>query len=67
MNETGGIKDDCIVTKVTDDHFYVVLNAGCKDKDMEHMKKYIGNFKDCTMEYHSEDERSLIAIQGPKA
>lgn len=66
MNEQGGIVDDCIVTKVTDEHFYVVLNAGCKFKDMDHMNKFIGDF-DCTMEYHSEDERSLIAVQGPKA
>lgn len=66
MNEEGGIKDDCIITKVTDEHFYVVLNAGCKDKDMEHMNKYIKDY-DVKMEYHSEDERSLIAIQGPKS
>ena len=67
MNDQGGINDDCIITKVTDDHFYVVLNAGCKHADMEHMKKYMSKFPDCTMEYHSEDERSLVAIQGPKA
>jgi aminomethyltransferase len=67
MNDKGGINDDCIITKVKDDHFYVVLNAGCKDTDMEHMKKYMGQFPDCTMEYHSEDVRSLIAVQGPKA
>ena len=67
MNEKGGIVDDCIINKVTDDHFYVVVNAGCKDKDMAHMKKYMDDFKDCKMEYHSEDERSLVAVQGPKA
>ena len=67
MNEKGGITDDCIITKVKDDHFYVVLNAGCKYKDMKHMANYMGKFKDCSLEYHSEDERSLIAIQGPKA
>ena len=67
MNEKGGITDDCIITKVKDDHFYVVLNAGCKDKDMKHMANYMGKFKDCSLQYHSEDERSLIAIQGPKA
>jgi len=67
MNDQGGINDDCIITKVTDDHFYVVLNAGCKHADMEHMKKYMSKFPDCAMEYHSEDERSLVAIQGPKA
>ena len=67
MNERGGIVDDSIITKVNDDHFYVVLNAGCKEKDMEHMKKYMDDFKDLRMEYHSEDERSLVAVQGPKA
>mmetsp|Transcript_10278 Transcript_10278/g.15648 ORF Transcript_10278/g.15648 Transcript_10278/m.15648 type:complete len:146 (-) Transcript_10278:676-1113(-) len=67
MNESGGIVDDCIVTKVSEDHFYVVLNAGCKHKDMDHMRKYMDEFKDCSMEYHSEDERSLLAVQGPKA
>jgi aminomethyltransferase len=34
MNEQGGINDDCIITKVEDDHFFVVLNAGCKDTDL---------------------------------
>jgi aminomethyltransferase len=67
MNDKGGINDDCIITKVKDDHYYVVLNAGCKDTDMEHMKKYMGDFKDCRMEYFSEDVKSLIAVQGPKA
>lgn len=67
MNEQGGIVDDCIITKVKEDHFYVVINAGCKFKDMDHMKKHMVDFKDCTMEYHSEDEKSLIAVQGPKA
>mmetsp|Transcript_13392 Transcript_13392/g.22805 ORF Transcript_13392/g.22805 Transcript_13392/m.22805 type:complete len:192 (-) Transcript_13392:624-1199(-) len=67
MNEKGGIVDDCIITKVKDDHFYVVLNAGCKDKDMAHMRDHIGKFKDVAMEYHSEDVRSLVAVQGPNA
>ena len=59
--------DDCIITKVKDDHFYVVVNAGNKERDMKHMANYMGKFKDCSLEYHSEDERSLIAIHGPKA
>lgn len=67
MNEKGGINDDCIITKVAEDHYYVVLNAGCKHADMEHMLNYMSEFKDCHMDYHSEDEKSLIAIQGPKA
>jgi aminomethyltransferase len=38
MNDQGGVKDDCIITKVTEEHFYVVLNAGCKDKDLDHFR-----------------------------
>lgn len=67
MNENGGIDDDCIITKVAEDHYYVVLNAGCKDTDMAHMRNYLPEFKDVHMDYHSEDVRSLIALQGPKA
>jgi len=67
MNENGGINDDCIITKIAEDHYYVVLNAGCKDTDMAHMRNHMAEFKDVHMEYHSEDVRSLIALQGPKA
>lgn len=59
--------DDCIINKVSDNHFYVVFNAGCKDRDQDHMRTYLGMFKDCEMEYVPEEERSLVAVQGPKA
>lgn len=36
--ETGGIIDDCIVTRTGDQSFYIVANAGCADKDMAHLK-----------------------------
>lgn len=36
--ETGGIMDDCIVTRTGDQSFYIVANAGCADKDMAHLK-----------------------------
>ena len=38
MTEKGTIKDDCIITKVDEEHFYVVLNAGCKDTDLAHIR-----------------------------
>lgn len=33
-NEKGGIIDDLIVTR-TPDYLYVVINAGCKEKDIK--------------------------------
>ena len=33
---------------------------------MAHMNRFIGDY-DCVLEYDSEDVRSLVAVQGPKA
>jgi aminomethyltransferase len=44
------------------------VNAGCKDKDLQNLRnEHQNNFKnkDVTIEYL--EDRSLIAIQGPKA
>jgi aminomethyltransferase len=67
MNDKGCIKDDTVITK-NEDHIYMVINAGCKEKDLEHMQSVIDaefSGKDVTMEYSEED--ALVAIQGPKA
>ena len=37
MNSNGGINDDTVISKY-EDHIYMVINAGCKDKDLAHMK-----------------------------
>jgi len=33
-NEKGGIIDDTVVTRVTPEHIYLVVNAGCLEKDL---------------------------------
>jgi aminomethyltransferase len=57
MNEMGGIKDDCIITKINEEHFYVVLNAGCKWKDMNHMRIHMNKrkFPNVSMRYVSPE------------
>lgn len=68
MLETGGIKDDCIITKLQDDDFYVVFNGACKYTDLDHInavKATEFKGKDISIEYN--EERSLVAIQGPKS
>ena len=62
MLENGGIKDDCIITKMDEDDFYVVLNAGCKETDLEHIEKHRTGM-DVSIE--TSEENSLIAVQGP--
>lgn len=61
-NEDGGMIDDLIVTRLSDNKFFAVINAGCKDKDIEWIKSHLPDNITLT---HFE-ERALIAIQGPK-
>lgn len=61
-SETGGILDDLMIVN-RGDHFFVVVNAACKDADFAHLEKQIG--KICTVT--PLPERALIALQGPKA
>jgi aminomethyltransferase len=65
-NEKGGIIDDTVVTKVTDDEVYLVVNAGCREKDISHMQKHLDSFSGkCELVVH--DDRALLALQGPSA
>ncbi len=63
MNEEGGMIDDLIVTRLSENKFFAVINAGCKDKDIAWIKE---NLPEGITLTHFED-RALIALQGPKA
>lgn len=63
-NERGGTVDDLIVYKLVDEHYFIVVNAANKEKDMkwfEEHKKGDVTFKDVS------DQFAQIALQGPKA
>lgn len=62
-NELGGIVDDLIITKLGDTKFFTVINAGCKEKDIAWMVRYLSG----DVEIQILDDRALIAIQGPEA
>ncbi len=61
-NETGGILDDLMVTAMGD-HLGLVVNAGCKDGDIAHLRAHLSDT--CEIEYM--ESRALLALQGPKA
>lgn len=44
-NEDGGILDDLIITKVSEEHLYVVSNAARKDHDKKHLLNSLVNIK----------------------
>ena len=67
MNERGGIHDDTIVNKQPD-HYYIVSNAACADKDLALLHKHLRDFlqqnqaKDVRLEVIHD--QSLLAFQG---
>ncbi|MFK8329224.1 glycine cleavage system aminomethyltransferase GcvT [Pseudomonas sp. BJa5] len=63
-NEQGGILDDLMVANLGNDELFLVVNAACKDQDLAHLRKHIGN--QCEIEPLFE-ERALLALQGPAA
>ncbi|ODV95343.1 hypothetical protein PACTADRAFT_50077 [Pachysolen tannophilus NRRL Y-2460] len=66
LNEQGGVIDDCIITKHGDDKFYLVTNAGCREKDIKFIKSELS--KNSVGEInHKTFEGTLLALQGPLA
>ncbi len=62
-NPEGGIIDDLIITKLTDTKFFIVLNAGCKEKDSAWIRKNLPS----NLKFTELADRSLIAVQGAKS
>ncbi|KAI5963103.1 GCV1 [Candida pseudojiufengensis] len=64
LNKDGGVIDDCIITKHEKDKYYMVTNAGCREKDVNFINNELKNFNSVD---HNTFEGTLLAIQGPKA
>lgn len=66
-NDKGGIIDDLIVTKTSQDFLYVVSNAGRIDKDLEHVSNKCKEFqlKGKDVSVSVVNDRALLALQGP--
>jgi len=61
-NEHGGVMDDLMVTNAGD-HLFVVVNAACKEQDINHMREHIGD----ACEIEVLEDYALLALQGPQA
>ena len=63
-NERGGIIDDLIIYRFSQDHYMLVVNASNIEKDWAWISKH--NTMGALLENRSDDF-SLLAVQGPKA
>ena len=64
LYQHGGFVDDILVHKVSDDHYFLCVNASNQDKDFAHIAAQ--NHFDAVVENNGE-RYAQIAIQGPKA
>ena len=68
-NHSGGLLDDLMMVRpdsaarATFGDIFLVVNAGCKAADVEHMQTHIGQ----RCQVVPMPERALLALQGPKA
>ena len=62
LDGNGGILDDLMVTRISDDLLFLVVNAGCKAQDFAHIA---ASLDDCRLGVLAD--RALLALQGPKA
>jgi aminomethyltransferase len=64
LYEHGGFVDDILVHKISNDEFFLCVNAGNQDKDFDHIRRH--NRFDAEVDFGS-DRYAQVAIQGPKA
>jgi len=73
LNEKGGIIDDTVITKHAEDAFYVVTNAGRRDRDLAWFKQKLDEWntseraKAGKVELEVLEGWGLLALQGPEA
>jgi aminomethyltransferase len=60
----GGIVDDCIFYKRSNEEYFVIVNASNRDKDLAWIREQVGDLVEIE---DVSDATALIAVQGPKA
>ncbi len=61
-NESGGVIDDLMITRQAVNKFFLVINADCKARDLQHLRE---NLQDLDIVYL--EDHGLLALQGPAA
>ena len=60
LNKDGGIIDDLIISRLSDNEFFIVVNAACKKNDIKYLKNQISD----DIKIKLLDDRGQIALQG---
>ncbi|HEX2549608.1 MAG TPA: glycine cleavage system aminomethyltransferase GcvT, partial [Gammaproteobacteria bacterium] len=63
LNEKGGVIDDLIVYKISDDFYRLIVNSATHDKDLAWFQSQL---KDFSVTITERDDLAMLAIQGPE-
>jgi glycine cleavage system T protein (aminomethyltransferase) len=61
-NDTGGVRDDLIITRWGEERFFLVVNAACKEEDIAYIESRLSGQALTVLA-----EQALMALQGPAA
>jgi aminomethyltransferase len=64
LNERGGVVDDLIAYRLSDESFRLVVNAGTRDKDVAWLQQHAQGF---SVEVRPRTDLAMVAVQGPNA
>ena len=64
LNKNGGVIDDLIVYRLSDQHCRLITNAATNEKDVTWIKQQAQSFN---VSFTEQTQLALIAIQGPEA
>ncbi|KAJ5561924.1 hypothetical protein N7535_003613 [Penicillium sp. DV-2018c] len=68
---TGGMIDDCVITRRSEDTFYFVTNAGRRTEDLAFLTAEIEAYRSKhgaeSLKWEVLSDRALVALQGPLA
>lgn len=72
LNHNGGILDDLVITKINNEKYYVVTNAGRREGDLawiaERLQEWNGKEGEGQQVQHTVlENQGLVALQGPQA
>lgn len=62
LNDRGGFVDDIILYRISEDRYFMIVNAGNAEKDYEWIRSKVP----AGVTFRDDSEKALIALQGPK-
>jgi sarcosine dehydrogenase len=66
LNSRGGIEADLTISRLANDHFYIVTGTGFRTHDFGWIKEHLPKGKDITFEDVTE-KYAVLSLMGPKA